>query len=140
MGLLVFPLITLLLYSITCILVNYFILVFNIRNRSITTRDFPEVVLNDKVSDKIKKKMFNYKILYQTPVIFYITNILIINLNIQNTYFIYLSWIFVIVKITHSILQLFHKKFPLILITEMIDICILFTIVLMLLVEASILY
>jgi hypothetical protein len=137
METLIYPSIILIIYTILCIFIKQFTLVYALRSKHITLKQLPLLISSENQPKSVIRTTYNLKILYQSPLVFYIITLLLLCAHIDQTYFIYLSWAFVLCQILSSIIRLisYNNFFIYQLILEMVSNSLLLATIIMLLIE-----
>ncbi len=133
----IYPLITLILFSFVCVFVAIFARVHALREGHLKLKDFSLMDYDAKQSEFVTKSARNLDNLFQVPILFYICMILLMLMHEPQTYFLALSWCFVITRIINSLIHLTYNNFIHRLASFMISNSILFVIALMVLIEAA---
>ena len=131
----IYPAIVLIIYTILCVFIKQFTLVHALRSKHINLKQLPLLISSENQPKSVVKATYNLKRLYQSPILFYTITLLLLYTHTNQTYFIYLSWAFVVCQILYSIIQLSYSKFAYQLILEMISNSLILAITLMLLIE-----
>lgn len=71
-----------------------------------------ELPSKNQLPEQIKRIAHNYNHLMEQPVLFYSLCLLTISLNIDSSLNIYFAWIYVVLRIVHSIYQIYFNYIP----------------------------
>jgi|APSaa5957512535_1039671.scaffolds.fasta_scaffold335383_2 hypothetical protein len=133
---LLYPMLTLILFTFICVFISIFARVHALREGHLKLHEFSLMNFSADQSAFVTKSSRNLDNLFQVPILFYICTILLMLLGDQNTYFLVLSWLFVGSRIINSLIHVTYNDFIHRLTAFMVGNSILFVIALMLLVAS----
>ena len=131
------PIVIMMLFSIISIFITLFARIHALRQGRISLASFKTMDFCKKANPWLEVSSRHLDNLFQTPVLFYVSFLIIMNSPAlsQIRYFLILGWLFVIFKIFNSIIHLTCNNLVLRLMTFLIANACLFTLVVMLLVD-----
>ena len=104
------------IYPVFCLVILTFIMAFatgtsrliSVRRKQINPKYYV-LLSGDTPPDYVQKIGRNFANLLEVPVLFYLLAVLVITLNINNTLLLNLAWLYVVLRLVHTIIHVSYN-------------------------------